>query len=440
VKRSVVLCLVLLLFTLVGAVPDAQANGRFPASNAIVFHPGDPNTMVVRVTFGLLISKDAGASWKWICERGIGFSGVEDPSYVITPKGTLVAGTFEGAAVSRDGGCDWSYVGGKGANVFVDLTLREDGEIVGVSSVYDKAAEGKSLYANAVMRSTDDGQSFEVVAKGLAPGLLLESIEVARSDRKRIYVSAIRGEESRKGLLLVSNDGGATFTERDIGLIAGERAPFIAEVDPTRPDRVYVRTSGQPDGPSRLLLTEDAGKTFRTILAASGPLSGFALTRDGTRVFAGGRETGIHSASTVDLAFAKVSPVEAQCLGALGTALWACSNGKSGFFVGLSENAGKTFNPKLQPNGISPLTCGQETSVGRECVKEWPRQREELGIHPDTATPANSGGTDAGPPAPAMKEEGGRARGGSTAYGAPILVILALAIGYWVVKRMRRGR
>ena len=61
--------------------PDAHANGRFPASNAVFFSPKDPDTQFVRVTFGLLGTRDAGKHWGWVCERAIGFSGLEDPTY-----------------------------------------------------------------------------------------------------------------------------------------------------------------------------------------------------------------------------------------------------------------------------------------------------------------------------------------------------------------------
>ncbi len=437
-KRGLSL-LVFLLVVLFGST--LHANGRFPASNAVVFHPTDPNIIIVRVTFGLLVSKDAGATWKWICERGIGFAGVEDPTYVITPKGTLIAGTFEGATTSRDGGCDWHYVGGKGATVLVDLTMREDGEVLGISSVYDKAAPDKSLFANSVSKSANDGQSFEPILKDIDNTLLLESIEIARSDPKRVYVSAVRGEKAdRKGVLLVSNDGGAKFEERDVGLIAGELAPYIADVDPTRADRVYIRTAGAPDGPSRLLVTDDAGKTFRMVHASTGPLTGFALTRDGSKVYAGGRE-GVQSASTFDLGFSKISSIEAQCLGASpDKKLWACSNEKSGFIIGVSENAGLAFDAKLHIQGIEPLACGAQTSVGKECGKEWPKLRRELGLGDDPAASSSAGSGDRGPRAPAIRERGGRTRRGSTASGALIIVIIVGGLMYYVIKRIRRGR
>src|SRR4051794_38067835 len=111
------------------AARSGQANGRFPASNAVVFAPADDDAVFVRVTFGLLVSRDKARSWRWICERAIGFSGLEDPSYVVTKSGAIVAGLFDGIRVSRDGGCSWEVVS-TDARVFVDLTTSADGAIL----------------------------------------------------------------------------------------------------------------------------------------------------------------------------------------------------------------------------------------------------------------------------------------------------------------------
>jgi photosystem II stability/assembly factor-like uncharacterized protein len=407
----------------------ARAEGRFPGGDAVMFHPQDPDFIAVREPFGLLVSRDKGTSWKGICNRAIGFSGGDDPSYVVTAKGTIVAGTVEGASVSRDGGCDWSFVGGKGKHVLVDLAARDSGEIVGVASVDERAT---------LVRSRDDAQTFEAVPPGLDPTLRAQSLAVARSDAERVYVSAVRGEgAAKKAVLLVSTNGGASWTERDVALVAGESAAFVAGVDPTRADRVFVRTSSRPDGPSRLLVTDDAGKSFRMIFASPGPLTAFALLPDATRVYAGGRGSGTQSASAFDLSFAKVSPIEARCIGVSGKTLWACATEKSGFVVGASDNEGMAFAPKLHPDGLAPLACGANTSVTRECAKEWPKIRRELGL-PDEGESADAGGGDRGPRGPAMRERGGRTRRGSTASGALFLAVLVGGMLYYVVKRLRR--
>src|SRR3954471_9382622 len=101
----------------------AHANGRFPESNAIFFAPNDPDTVLLRTTFGLVTSHDRGKTWDWVCERSIGLAGVEDPMYSVTPDGTMLSSSFQGLAISHDHACNWAYEGGPLKDlVFIDLT------------------------------------------------------------------------------------------------------------------------------------------------------------------------------------------------------------------------------------------------------------------------------------------------------------------------------
>src|SRR6185312_5489891 len=106
----------------------AAANGRFPQASQIVFSPAGRATIVMRTTFGLLVSHDHGASWQWICEAAIGLGGAqEDPCYGVTQSGAIVGGLWQGLAVSPDTGCDWAFAGGALAHqVVVDLAVRPD--------------------------------------------------------------------------------------------------------------------------------------------------------------------------------------------------------------------------------------------------------------------------------------------------------------------------
>src|SRR5215475_8960530 len=79
----------------VAAAGSARANGRFPAANQLVASQTDPNYLVLRTTFGILFSHDQGTTWDWICEKGVGYGGVEDPSMGILPSG-VIAGIFGG--------------------------------------------------------------------------------------------------------------------------------------------------------------------------------------------------------------------------------------------------------------------------------------------------------------------------------------------------------
>lgn len=427
---------VLLFAGVLGIEARAHANGRFPASNAVFFDPRDPRVIWVRATFGLLVTRDGGENWHWICEKAIGFSGQEDPTYVVTPKGTLVGGTFSGIAVSRDNGCNFAFAG-PGTHIVSDLAMRPDGSLVGITSAYQKAGPNGSLYDNHVLVSTDDAQTFTVTGGPIDPTLIIESIEVTPSDPARLYMSAVRGEgEKRTAAFLVSYDAGLTWVERKFDLLPGELQPYIAITDPKNADRVYLRTNGAADAQTRLLVTDDAGKTWKKIYDSPSPILGFALLDDGSRVYAGNRE-GLVSAPTDKLVFDKGARNELQCLGAQGTTLWACSTERSGFFVGISKGGGRGFDAKLHLDGIKgPLDCMPGTSVVKECTSEWPKLRRELGLPDPDDKPRKIGGGPAmhGNSAPPTTRRQQLGFAGLCAIGMFVIV------GYYIMKRVRRRR
>src|SRR4051812_34108880 len=86
----------------------ALANGRAPLTNGVHFQPGDNHTLYVATTFGLLISRDDGCSFRWVCEQNLGYGGTFDPKYRIARDGTIFATTYTGLRVSRDGGCSFA--------------------------------------------------------------------------------------------------------------------------------------------------------------------------------------------------------------------------------------------------------------------------------------------------------------------------------------------
>ena len=250
---------------------DARANGRFPASNAVMIGPEHPDFVIARVTFGLLVSRDAGHTWAWICESAIGFNGVEDPAYAVTNDGTILAGTFNGIRYSTDGGCSWSSAEGIGKAVVVDTAgrSRSPQAVVALASGFDGQGDaGELRFRNFVFESGDEGRSFTLLGKQLDPLLLAHSIEVAESDPKRLYVSASAdvGVPARHtGFVLVSTDRGKTFARTVVALEPLERGPYVAAVDPGNPNRVYARTGGAPDLPSRILRWKCSEPSLRAI-------------------------------------------------------------------------------------------------------------------------------------------------------------------------------
>src|SRR5262245_46688717 len=66
----------------------AHANGRFPEAQTFESAPGtDGKTVFLRTTFGVLVSRDRGEHWRWICERALGYGGQWDPAIAVTRDG-----------------------------------------------------------------------------------------------------------------------------------------------------------------------------------------------------------------------------------------------------------------------------------------------------------------------------------------------------------------
>jgi hypothetical protein len=350
---------------LASATP-AAANGRYPASNALVLSPAgstNESLVVLRSTFGILVSRDGGATWDWLCEDALGIpaGSIEDPSIAITAGGHFVAGAAEGLEVSDDDGCDWRFVeDGSPRQAVSDVALRSSAPhsiVALVSSVRpDAGARGGPGYLTQVWESADDGARWSPDGAPLDPTAVPTTVDVAASDPQRIYVSAYRGQDAtRTASLFVSTDLGAHWAERPVPIDPNtEVAAHVAAVDPADADRVYVRTQGR----SRLMVTRDAGRSYAVVLELTGPMLGFALSPDGAKLYAGGPEDGLLVAPRETLSFSRASTLPVQCLAARAGELWACTDTSAGFFAARSADDGAHFEPTLRRGAIrAPIAC-----------------------------------------------------------------------------------
>ncbi|MEO8874745.1 MAG: hypothetical protein ABI461_04080 [Polyangiaceae bacterium] len=373
----------------------ANANGRFPTAGQLVVSPSTPSHLVLRTTFGILISNDAGTNWDWLCEKAVGYgAAVEDPSIVISGNDSLLVATFEGLAISPDHGCSWTI--GTTAltkRLMTDVAIHPDSpsSVIALTSQFDpKSDAGTFTYNNSILGSTDDGTTWTQLGGALDNSFVAETLDAAKSDPQRIYVSGIRGQGTAiSGIFLASTNGGQSFTESLIPLLSSdEHAPFIGAVDPVNANRVYVRTSGATSG--RLLVTENGGTDFKTIFTGP-PLMGFALSPDGSKIFVGA-SNGLFEASPTDYVFTQKSNIQVQCLATSGARVYACSVESSGFIVGASDDDGTTFAPLLHLATVrGPLACPASTTANL-CVPDWPTVAATLGVS-DAGVGSDAGAT-----------------------------------------------
>ncbi len=396
--------LVALFITLLALPRIAEANGRFPAANQLVRRPASKDQYMLRATFGLLISNDGAKTWDWVCEQAVGYQSSKDPPVAYTAGGAMIVGTFTAVSRSTDA-CQWDPIAVIPNKFVSDLTVRRDRPTTGLVLISPFAdSDGATLlYDTRLFEITDDGKT-GTQRYTFDSTLLGYGVETAGAAAPgRVYVTAGRNNGPKNfPVLLVSDDDGMTFIERPIPTDpALEHSIYIAGVDPTFPDRVYLRTTGTIDGGAnvmipynRLWITEDAGKTWKAIFTAQGNmLLGFALSDDGSKVYVGGPLHGLNVAARSDFQFQKTSDIALQCLAMLDGVLWACSSTQ--FALGTTTDDGKSFTPMLQLGQIrGPMSCPPTSSFNTVgCLLVWPPVRDALKID---AGPRPDGGTDGG--------------------------------------------
>jgi hypothetical protein len=334
--------------------------------------------------------------------------------------GVLLAALNEGIARSSGSACSWSFANADAAGwQIVDLSVKGTDPRTAFALAWEQEDDaGGAGYRGRLLRTEDNGKNFARLPVELDPSVLMLTVDLAPSDDRRVYLSGTRStEEGRSGLLLVSRDGGDSFSEREVPFDKRfDQGLYIAAVDPTDADTLYLRTSS--GGPARLIVSRDGGETFATPFMGT-PVRGFALSPDGRSVYFGG-ESGIYAGSSDDLVFEQRSSVRCLCLAATEDTLYACSNEYSGFTLGASRDGGFNFEPKLHLKTVrGPLACADDTSAG-SCAGEWQSIRTLLGIMPEASAEAGAGGEpgqgDAGSPNGAGV--GGKASGGTPTAGA----------------------
>ena len=430
--RSALLAAAAASIVLAVAAP-AAANGRFPASNQLIFSPSNGQLVIERTTFGILRSYDYGATWTWLCEDAMGLppTSNEDPSLALSKDNSLLAGLSLGLEVSPDTGCTWNTQGGALTGQLVkdlDIPPGTPDTALAITSTFapDAGADGGEGYTQHVFTSTDDGAHWAVTGT-IDPAATVTTLEVAPTDPLRIYVSAYRGEGmARTTSLFVTKDGGQTWTEHPTPLDPNtETAVYIAAIDPANEDLVYVRSAGA----SRLFVTSDGASTFKVAfsLPQSDQMLGFALSQDGSKVFLGGANVGLFSAAAADLQFTSVVQhepdggtrlIHVQCLATHGADLWACSDEPSGFIAGVSQDDGATFTPKLHLTTIGgPAVCPAGTTSSTCTMTD---EDAAIPYNPFGSLCSNLGACyDAGPPLPLQLacEEAGACGSGSSGGG-----------------------
>jgi hypothetical protein len=379
------------LALLLGALPSlATANGRMPGANDMLLDPRAPEHFVLRATFGVVQSFDGGESWQWICEQVIGTSGViADPPTAVVADGTVVLlPPTGGALLSRDRGCSWPaapepLAGQRG----VDLTLdpSDAAHLLVLMSTLDKLDDaGFGIYRNLLIETRDSGNTWRLLSD-LPSDFEAETVEVAASDRSRMYVSGTASKNPRLGIVQRSEDGGASWTQSSLELPAGTGSLLISAIHPQLPDRLWLRVPARGDTigvlPGRLYLSEDKGQSFRMLASTQHGMFGFALSADGAQLAYGGPSDGLYVGPADGSGeFSKVNSLGIRCLRWTASGdLYACgTEPANAFSLGVSRDRGASFEKLYALAETCPEVCAEESSSPSICQDAWQITRPAL--------------------------------------------------------------
>ena len=268
-------------------VPAPALAGPVERLTQVLLHPAHPDVMAVRYENGgggVVVSRDRGRSFQLLCGAAMKLERERVTSAALSGDGELVFGTFTRMLRDDGRGCSFASDPALEGRWVTDVVAHPgDAEVTfAVTGSAEPAENG--LFRRAASGEYERFGSF-------APRLITRlRIALLPGGGLRLYESALHGtidvdtdagvQAMPNYVLRVSQDDGATWLERPFAPGAG--AMRLEAVDPGNPDRIVV-SAVRPDGLDALLVSEDAGASFREY-ARVAVLAGLVLARDG-RVF-----------------------------------------------------------------------------------------------------------------------------------------------------------
>lgn len=415
-RSQLALVLLLAAGTLLRVTP-ADAHGSFPDAQQVLLRADRPDQIILGTTFGLIFSEDGGRTWLFSCDHGLSAYAAPYQLAPLPSQRMFAITASAGLVYTDDDACTWQAAGGTLADVlpFGFSVDPSDGQRVYVfGAPRTNLRGGDGLYV-----SDDGGVTFGPPGFTTEPGGALLTVAPVPARPGTVLVAMYSAD--KHPVLLSSHDSGRQW-DKTVDLVdsLGENPFELLWIDPTDPDRIYVRILGPAE--ETLGISKDGGKTFVPSVSIPGKLSGFVKLASGT-ILVGGTAglTAIGYRSTDDGQTFQPWPEAPHVHGLAerdGKLFVAASNYDDGYALAESADEGRTLVPLMEFGqtramkscvaAICTDSCAYYANIGL-----WPSAvcRPE----PSPAAPGADGGdASGGSGAPSAPPEGlrGSANGG----------------------------
>jgi len=418
------------LAIVVGAVllraAAARANGAFPDSQSIMTPESLPHEIRLATNFGVISSDDDGQTWLWSCEQPESNNG---SLYQIgpAPKNRMFVISSEGLAYSDSEACGWAVATGTITGTAVADAFPDPTNVNRVLAVVERATEAGISYS--VVESSDGGTTFGPTRYTAAAGDNITGVEIARSAPSTIYVAMTSGSMFAPKLVR-STDGGTTWKVDDLSTKLPTKTTLIrlVAVDPTNPDRVFLRTHSAAGDTFSVAVAGASGYTIPTTLSfPDGILAAYARLANGNIFVAAvvGLDQVAYRSADAGATFQPLpTPPSVRAMSARGSTLYVVAdNVADGYAVGTSTDEGQTWQPLMSYDQVAAIQacvkqacqtdCQMRAAAGQWaddfCAATAPAMHDagppdgnagdDAGMHGDAA-PIDSGGPDASTPPP----------------------------------------
>ncbi|HSP81892.1 MAG TPA: hypothetical protein VLQ93_25450 [Myxococcaceae bacterium] len=396
----------LLLASLALPTSTALAHAGLPETTSVTVRHGHPEDLFVGATFGALVSRDSGKSWRWVCPQAMGYNW-SPQSYLWQSTGQLLAASGTSLLRSQDGGCSWEthdFFSSQGLWPTHVASLPSHEARVWVST-------GRPNVPNALYRSDDGGDTFTATSLRREDARF-SAVVLAPSDPRRLYVSAT----TAAGLSLFrSDDEGASWVElpQPLPTLTEPYNFTVLQVAEGHPEHLWARASSQ--GYTWLLESHDGGHTLQPVLQLDEVLINMESSADGLTVWAA-TPTRLYRVREDTPASFLPFPEGNACVHREGDSLLVCgSTWVHGWALARTRDEGTTWEPLFSLEETQgPLSCPAGTPTRELCEPRWPQFAPSLGANPYPNGPPPDAGTPGETP-PAPKPEGCSATGGELA-------------------------